>query len=129
MKEIAKNEFYELKYDEGRNWIFWTMKGYWKGMESVPNFDKDWNQALTMVHGSWRLFADLSQLKAMPDDVKAAQDRKQKELLQKGCSKVSCVMTSEVTKMSLNQVIKESGMDKIIHYFNSLTEAEKWLYE
>lgn len=129
MKEIAKNEFYELKYDEGRNWIYWTMKGYWKNMQVAPNFDRDWNTALSMVHGSWRVLADLSQLKAMPEDVKSAQDKKQQEMLQRGCERVSCVMASEVTKMSLNQALKQSGMDKIVQYFNKLSEAEKWLYK
>ncbi len=128
MKQIAKTDFYELRYDESQNWIYWTMQGFWKSMDvAAPNFDKDWDSAIAEVQPGWKLFADLSKLKAMPDDVKAAQDAKQQVLMQKGCTKVSCIMESAVTKMSLNEVIEKSGMKKMIQYFDDAKEANEWL--
>jgi len=128
MNEIAKNEFYELVYDETKNWIYWTMKGYWDSMsKSVPDFDKDWTAALSKVKPGWKVFANLASLKVMPVDVKAANDAKQQELMQKGCKRVSCIIESSMTKMSLNAVLKKSGMEKIVQYFDKADEAQKWL--
>ncbi len=128
MKEIVKNEFYELAYDETKNWIHWTMKGYWESMsKAAPDFDKDWAAALSKVKPGWRLYANLAKLKVMPNDVKTAQDTKQQELMQKGCKRVSCIIESSITKMSLNAVLKKSGMEKIVQYFDKADEARKWL--
>jgi len=128
MKGIAKTDYYELAYDEGKNWIFWTMKGFWNSMEkAAPDFDKDWDSAIAEVKPGWKLFCDLSTLKAVPEDVKNAQDAKQQLVMQKGCTKVSCIMESATTKMSLNAVIKKSGMSKMIQYFDNGEEASIWL--
>ncbi len=129
MKEIANNEYYELFYDEGKNWIFWTMKGFWKSMDVVPDFDRDWDSAIRHAKTPFKIFADLSKLKSLPDDVKAAQDMRQQKLMQQSCEKVSCLMESAITKLSLNKVLKKSGMDKMVQYFTSaeVYEAKKWL--
>lgn len=129
MKEVAKNEFYELGYDETQNWIHWTMRGFWKSMAVVPDFDKDWDAVQSMVKPGWKLFADLAELKPMPDDVQAAQDARQQKLIKDGCAKVSCIMTSAVTRLSLNKVLKDSGMDKIIRYVDNAEDGETFLNE
>lgn len=129
MKQIAKNDYYELGYDADRNWIFWTMKGFWKNMEVVPDFYKDWEKTAKLAKPGFKIYADLSKLKTMPEDVKAAQDAQQKKLLEKGCKKVSCIMESAATKLSLNHAVKASGMDKILRYFDKPEEAGKWLMD
>ena len=127
MEEIAKNAYYELAYDTAKNRIYWTMKGFWKSMDVVPDFDKDWDTAQRMTRSGWTIFADLSALKVMPDDVKNAQDERQKILLRNGCMKVSCLITDPITKLSLNEALAGSGMEKIVKYFDNASEAEQWL--
>ncbi|MDM8552152.1 hypothetical protein QUF72_18855 [Desulfobacterales bacterium HSG2] len=127
MKKIAKNAYYELAYDEVKNRIYWTMKGYWRNMSVVPDFDKDWDTVQRMTRSGWTIFGDLSALRAMPDDVKNAQDERQKKLMRDGCTKVSCLVKSAVTKISLNVALADSGMDKILRYFDNAIEAERWL--
>ena len=129
MKTIVKTEFYELSYNDSKDWIYWTMKGYWSSMEIVADFEKDWETAISKVKTPFRIFADLTTLGAMPDDVKAANDQMQQKLLQKGCIKVAVTIESAITQMSVNRVIKESGMDKIVQYFDNLNIARKWLAE
>ena len=94
---------------------------------TLIRFDKDWDTAQRMTRNGWTIFADLSTLKVMPEDVKNAQDERQKKLLQAGCTKVSCLIESAVTKLSLNAALAGSGMDKIVQYFDSAAEAERWL--
>ena len=131
MKAIAKNEHYELSYDESANLVYWTMKGFWKDMGVVPNFESDWIKTIKETRKPFKIFADLSKLQVMPDDVKTANDKMQQKLMQNGCIKVSCLIDSALTKMSLNKVIKDSGMDKMVQYFTSAEtkQAKKWLNE
>ncbi len=127
MNEIAKNKYYELSYDDAKNWIYWTMRGFWAGMSVAPNFEKDWHKAQKLAKKPFKIFADLSKLKVMRDEVKEANDKMQQELMQNGCIKVSCLIESELTKLSLNRTLKNSGMDKIVQYFDDAAEAEIWL--
>lgn len=105
------------------------MKGFWSDMGVVPNFQKDWEAAITTAKKPFKNYADLSTLKTMPEDVKNANDKMQQHLMQNGCSKVSCLIESAMTKMSLNQVIKQSGMEKMVQYFakNEANDANTWL--
>ncbi len=131
MKEIAKTEFYEIRYDETTNWVYWTMKGFWESMDVVPNFYSDWEAGINSAEKPFKIYSDLSTLKTMPDDVKDANDKMQQKLMQNGCVKVSCLLDSSVTKMSLNDVIKSSGMEKMVQYFtkDEAGDAKKWLSE
>ncbi len=131
MEQIAKTEYYELQYDSSNNWVHWTMRGFWENMTVVPDFQKDWDRAVQSTRPGWKIFADLSDLKVMPDDVKQANDLQQQRLMQMGCKKVSCILESSVTKASLNDVIKASGMDKIVQYFTKAEsrQAGEWLAE
>ncbi|MBF0433494.1 MAG: hypothetical protein HQK83_19610 [Fibrobacteria bacterium] len=127
MKDIAKNEYYDLIYDESKNWIYWTMRGFWKSLDAVPDFEKDWDKAIATAQKPFKIFADLSKLKAMPKDVQDANDQMQQKLMQNGCIKVSAIMDSIITKISLNEVIEKSGMEKMVKYFDNADEANVWL--
>ncbi len=129
MKQIIKNEYYELGYDAEKNWIYWTMKGFWRNMGVAPDFKKDWESALNCALEPFKIYADLSSLKTMPEDVRKANDEMQQYLMQNGCVKVSCLIEDPLTKMSLNEVIKNSGMDKMVQYFSKdeSEEANVWL--
>jgi hypothetical protein len=52
--------------------------------------------AMSMVKNPFKIYADLSTLAAMPDDVKAANDQMQQKLLQKGCNKVAVTVDSSI---------------------------------
>jgi hypothetical protein len=60
----------------------------------------------------------------MPDDVMTANDNMQQYLMQHGCEKVSCLMDSAMTKLSLNKVIRDSGMEKMVQDFFASSENE-----
>ncbi len=55
-----------LAYDASKNWIYWTMQGYWKSMTVVPKFFEDWEAT-----------------------VKRANDKQQAKLMEQGCKKVA----------------------------------------
>jgi hypothetical protein len=124
MKQIAKNNYYELAYDENRNWIYWSMKGFWRNMSVVPEFDRDWDKIQSIVKKDFKIFADLSQLKPMPEEVKAAQDQRQQILMKAGCAKVACIIDDIVTKSTLNAALKRNDMQNIVRYFISIERGK-----
>lgn len=131
MKKIAGNQFYALTYDEEKNWIYWTMRGFWPSMASAPDFEKDWDTAQSLTQPGFSIYADLSKLKVMPDDVVEAQNKRQAKLMEGGCRKVACLLDNEVTKMSLNDSLEKNNMSKVVKYFLFIEskEAEKFLLE
>jgi hypothetical protein len=129
MQQVANNEYYDLGYDSSKNRVYWSMKGFWPGMSAVPNFEKDWDTIQSMVKPGFDIFADISTLKTMPDDVKDAQDRRQVKLVTAGCRKVGTLVQSAVTKISMNQAIQGSGIDKILRYCATPDEVEAFFAE
>jgi hypothetical protein len=131
MVEIAKNDYYELSYDENDNIIFWVMRGFWKDMSAVPNFFSDWDKALKLTKPGWKIFSNASQCRVVPPDVQEAKKKNQKRLLQNGCAKIVRIVDSAITKMSLSSEIKQPGMSAVIKEFSSdeIDEAIKWLRE
>jgi hypothetical protein len=127
MKQIAKNSYYELAYDESKNRVYWTMKGFWEKMSVVPDFDKDWDAIESIVKSGFTIFADLSTLKAMPEGVKSAQDKRQARLMKAGCAKVGCLIENTAAKFGLNQAVEKNGMAKILKYCSTKAELEAFL--
>jgi hypothetical protein len=127
MEKVAFNNYYELSYDAAKNWVHWKMKGFWSSMAVVPDFEKDWNMIQSKVKPGFKILADISTFKVMEDDVKTAQDRRQEKLMQAGCKKLASVVANTVTKISMNEALQGSGMDKILKYCTSQKEAEDFL--
>ncbi|MBU0981295.1 hypothetical protein KKC94_01240 [Patescibacteria group bacterium] len=129
MQQIAKNELYELVYDEGKNRIYWTMKGFWRSMSVVPDFDKDWDKIQSHTKDNFTILANLVDLKVLPEEVRMANEERQEKLLRSGCKKVACIILSPITNSSVQRVTEASGMEEIVKNFNSQKEAEDWLNE
>ena len=127
MINIAKNEFYELSVDKSKNQITWTIKGYWKDISVVPNFNSDWKKATDQVSRGFTILGDLTTMKPFPPDVAKLNEQKQKELMELGCKKVAQVNQNPIAVMQINRVTKESGMDSILQAFENENDAIKWL--
>ena len=59
MKNIAKNTYYELSYEESENIVYWKMKGFWKDMSVVPDFHSDWGKVRKLTRQDWKIFSEL----------------------------------------------------------------------
>ncbi|HOQ10812.1 MAG TPA: hypothetical protein PK104_00415 [Spirochaetota bacterium] len=129
MKKIAVNEYYELYYSDSENIIYWKMKGFWKDMSVVPDFQKDWEKARKFAKPGWKIFSDASQCKVIPSDVKEAKAKNQEESLSAGCVKIALISESVLTKLSLMQSAESSGISDRIKLFSSseIEEAKEWL--
>ncbi len=81
MKNISKNKYYELSYDNVRNCIFWKMKGFWSSMSVAPDFDKDWDTIQSLVKPGFVIYADLSTMTVLVSDVEEKNDERQAKLM------------------------------------------------
>ncbi len=129
MQEIVKNEFYELAVDKQKNRISWVIKGFWKNVDAVPNFNSDWKKATDQVQKGFTIIADLTTMKPFPPDVAKLNEVKQQELMKLGCAKVAQVNFNPTAVMQINRVTKQSGMNSILQAFENFNDANKWLDE
>jgi hypothetical protein len=127
MMLIAENQYYKLAYEPAQNRVYWRMMGFWPSMSAVPNFSRDWDAVQRMTTPGFSLYADLSTLKAMPPDVKDAQDVRQVEVMRGGCSKVAVVIIDGAARAGLNQALEHNGMGKIVKYCSTKAEAHAFL--
>ena len=129
MRQIAKNPYYELVYDQANSVVYMKFKGFWKDMSVVPNFENDWYKVLEIASKPFKIYGDLTQSKPQPEEVKKANDEMQQYLLQNGCEKVACIVDSALTKLSTNSSLKQSNMLSVTQFFTSdeAEAAENWL--
>ena len=127
MKVIAENKYYKLAYDEEQNRVYWRMMGYWESMKVVPDFNKDWDATQLLTKPGFMIYGDLSTLKAIPPDVKDAQDKRQALLMKSGCSRVALIILDVAAKFGLNQGLEKNGMGNICKYCSTQLEADNFL--
>jgi hypothetical protein len=127
MKDIAKNEYYEIRYDVLTNRIYWTMKGFWSSMAVTPKYDADWDTVTKMTTPGFTICADLSKLKAMPKDVQKAQETRQAKVMQAGCKRVGVIIEDVAAKFALNEGLEKNGMNKVVKYCSDINEAMKFI--
>ncbi len=129
MKNIAKNEYYELSYEETENIVYWKMKGFWKDMSVVPVFHKDWDDARKLTKPGWKIFSDVSECRVVTADVNAEKAKNQEKAIENGCVKIALIGNSTITKMSIVQGARLSGAHDIIRTFDASQsgEGKNWL--
>ncbi len=131
MKEIANNDYYELRYNQAENCIYWKMKGFWKDMSVVPDFQADWKKARSMTKQGWKILSDATECKAFPSAVNEEKVRNQNESLEMGCKRIALVVNSAVTGLAINNGMNKSGINGIVKQFDTsgLDDAKMWLRE
>ena len=125
MKEIAKNNYYEISVDTSKNRLYLKVKGFWKEKTEVPNYLKDMRNAGQSLSRGFTVLADLQEMKAPSPEIGVLHQETQAILVQAGLDRTAEVLSSAITKMSTSKYTKTSGMKKMD--FSSTNEAEKWL--
>jgi len=127
---MITNKFYDLDYDSKKNQISWKVKGYWASVNEVPNMEKDWNSMLKQAKKpGFNILADLTEMKAPPQDVQELHAKVQQQIIGLGLQKIALVTASAVTRFSVKQIGTVSGMTQKSGDFNDLKKAQAWLDE
>lgn len=127
MQSIARNSYYELKYDENKNRLYFKIIGFWPSVDAVPSYFKDIDKAASVVKPGFTMVSDIRQMKTPPQEVGKAHEQAQQKMVNAGLKKTAEIVTSAILKMTTRRYSQSSNMNR--EAFSSLDEAEKWLDE
>ena len=126
MKEIASNNYYSIKVDEGKNRLYFAIIGFWKEPMQVPEYVHDMEKATKLLSKGFTVLSDLTQMKTPAQEIGPLHVKVQQLLVKAGLSKTAELQSeSALTKMNVDKVSKTSGMAK--GTFTSIMNAEIWL--
>lgn len=125
MKQIAKNDQYELSVDVSKNRAYLTINGYWRNVEQVSGYISDWRRAVNYLSDGFTLLTDASTMKTHPQDVKELHKAAQELIINAGVRQVAEVLSDVIATAQLNAVSNDSKMPK--KGFSSREEANAFL--
>ncbi len=125
MKQIAKNNFYEIGVNKPKNRIYIKVKGFWNKRSEVSNYPTDIRRASKEVSDGFAVVADLREMKTPSREIDSIHQKAQAILVQAGLERTAEILNSAITKLATKRYAKKSQMKK--KEFNSVEDAEKWL--
>jgi hypothetical protein len=129
MKDIANNNYYSVKVDEGKNRLYITLKGFWEDITKVSTYANDVEKGAKSLSRGFSMLSDLTTFKAPGPEVTALLEKGLKITGPLGLSRLATVLPeSAIVKMSMNRdKLSERADMKNNQSFASKTEAEAWL--
>jgi hypothetical protein len=129
MKDIAGNNYYSIKADEGKNRLYITLNGYWEDITKVPMYVNDVEKGAKSLSRGFSILSDLTTFKTPGSEVTALLEKGLKIAGPLGLSKLATVLPeSAIVKMSMNrEKLSERADMKNNQSFASKAEAEAWL--
>lgn len=124
---MTSNNFYDLNYDARKNRFYLTVKGFWNSIDVAKDYLNDWMTQTKNAKSGFTVVADLRTMKAPPAAVFEYHKNAQEHLLNNGLRKTAEIVSSAITKLSVNRLSRTSGMDVLKRQFHSLHEVEAWL--
>ena len=123
---VAQNDCYELIYDNSKNRIYFTVKGFWKNREAVPHLLDDLQKALRLAKPSFSLLTDLRTMLTHPQRLNSLHLEMHNLIQGGGLAKAAIVVpTDRIATLQVEEINSRSPMPS--ESFSSPVEAEKWL--
>lgn len=123
---VARNLCYEVVYDNRKNWIYLTVKGFWKNREAVPHFLDDVQKALRLVKPGFHLLTDMRTMLTHPQRLSSLHIEALKLIKATGMAKAAVVVpTDRIATLQVEEINSKS--ETPAESFSSLVEAEIWL--
>ncbi|MBN1573682.1 MAG: hypothetical protein JW984_10855 [Deltaproteobacteria bacterium] len=130
MKEIiGKTEFYEVGVDQAKNRIYFTLIGFWKNMDDVPDVYADSMKAVDKLKRGYTILADLRNFKTPTKEAIAVTAKVQDSLVKRGASKSAEILDSKLVKFRMDESADTSGLTTILRQFDNEAAAVAWLDE
>ena len=123
---VAHNPCYELIYDNSKNRIYLTVKGFWKNPEAVPHFLDDLQKALRLVRPDFSLLSDLRSMLTHPQLLSNLHIEAHHLIKAAGLVKAALVLpTDRIATLQAEDINSKSEI--AFESFSTLAEAEVWL--
>ena len=124
------NEYYDLSFSSIKNQINWKVKGYWRSVNAVPNMEQNWDSVLAQAKKpGFNILADLTEMKAPPQDVQNLHVKVQGKIVEAGVHKLAVVIGSALVDMSVKSIGSKSGIAQLTTNFADTASAQAWLNE
>lgn len=120
---VAENACYDLLYDLPKNRIYFTIRGFWKNKEAVPNFLEDWRKIISLTMPGFTVLADLSAMLTQPQDLNKLHLEAQQLMVQAGVLQMAQIMPHDkIATLQVDQVYSKSEIP--VCKFTSVQDAE-----
>ncbi|PVY40494.1 SIR2 family protein [Pontibacter virosus] len=125
-QNVASNSCYEIGYDGIRNRIYFSILGFWKNTDSVPDFLKDWDRALQLVAPGFTLLIDMRSMITHPQQLNGIHEESQRRMQVAGLSRIANVMPIDrIASLQVTDSIKKIELPS--QHFETCEAAQDWL--
>lgn len=124
---FEEKDQYIYTVDLKKNFVKLVFTGDLKKAEDIPNYVEHTRKVIELVKDGYAIIAHAKTGKSPGFSVITPFKESQKILQSKRTRKAAAVVERIVQKMTVNVLIKLSGM--AMKVFNSMDEAEKWIFE
>ncbi|WP_299989902.1 hypothetical protein [uncultured Pontibacter sp.] len=125
---VARNRCYEIAYDGIRNRIYYSILGFWKNTDSIPDFLSDWDKALQLVSEGFTLLIDMRTMITHPQQLNSLHEESRRKMKAIGVSKIANVMpVDKIANLQVSDLATRSHLP--LHTFETCEAAEQWLNE
>ena len=126
MIHVADEEYYRLDVDQGKNRIYFTIRGDWTDAKKMSNWIPDIEKAIGYCSPGFTEYIDWTTMTAITLTDAIAEHHK--IAMKAGISRAARVFDqSHFVALQLERVARESGFP--IKVFYNRSEAEAWLDE
>lgn len=123
---VAHNTCYEVIYENSKNRIYLTVKGFWKSREAVTHFLNDLQKALRLVKPDFSLLTDMRTMLTHPQRLSSLHIEAHNLIKIAGLAKAAILVpTDRIATLQVEEINSKSAMAS--ESFSSLAEAEAWL--
>jgi len=123
--EINKTKQYTIAVSPAKNRAYLKIIGFWRSPEIVPDYIRDWTNAVSKLNKGFTLLTDASEMKTHPVSLRGLHEQAQAILIKAGVSKVAEIVKDDVAEMQLDALAKTTQFPK--RNFKSAADAEVWL--
>ena len=126
LKHIARNKCYEISYSEVKNRLYFTVLGFWKNKESVPELLHDWEKALRLVTPGFTVLIDMRTMITHPQELNGLHEKFMQMVRDAGVSRVVNVTPNDkIASLQVGEIALRSNLE--IQTFDTFEAADKWL--
>jgi hypothetical protein len=130
VQEMVRREYYDIDVDQGKNRMYFYPKGTWNRISDVPDYINDLKKCVKMLRPGFDIISDGTHFAAPTQEISGLIMEGTTLMRELGQKKAAIIVTTSILKLILERHKDEMEQEKLeTKYFDSMTEAEKWLDE
>lgn len=127
-QHIANNTCYALSFELTKNRIYYSILGYWKNQEGIPDFLADWDKILQLVDSGFDLLVDMRTMLTHPQELNSLHEEAFQKVRIGRVSRIANVMPLDrIASLQVTEIIKKVNLPS--QNFETCEAAEQWLDE